>query len=192
VVGNTIIKLTIVPKLPLADAGMPAGSTLFLVNDQTLIAKGAVLSGTEASLDVEDYAIPKMCEIRAKVSMDYLVRKVTKGSEYYTEGKQTATVEKGNVAPDMPALIVRGEEVVPPLWQIVVGSAGQQGLIATVSGVGGHILVFNNYNAALTFAYWLRKTGATAIGSDGVTLSAGGLSLKGAAIKVKPYTNKCL
>jgi hypothetical protein len=194
VVGNTIIKLTLVPKLPRSPEtgipGLPAGGGgLFLVDDQSLISNGTTLPAGKASIDIEDYLIPQQCDLRADVSMTYLVRRVTAGTEYYTEGKQTAQVDRGALLPE-PKVLVRGEETVPLLWQIVVGPQ-RDGLIARRPGIGGRILVFNNYNAAQTFAYWLGKTGATGIGSDGILLSAGAIRLKAARIDVAPYVNRC-
>ncbi|WP_034161409.1 hypothetical protein [Sphingomonas sp. ERG5] len=186
VIGNTIIKLSLIPTPP---AGMGSAGNVFLVGDQDLFKDGAVLKPGDASLDIDTFAFPARCPLTADVSMDYRVRRVVRGAKYYTEGKQDAQVLDGQT-PASTVELVRARDVTIPLWRIVIGD-NQTAITVRRADNTSRFLAFNNYEAAQAFALWLRKTGATRIGKDGVVISSGGRPTLNADVHAAAYSIGC-
>ncbi|MGU3392294.1 hypothetical protein [Sphingomonas sp. M1A8_2b] len=184
VVGNTIVNLTIVPRLPENGNILPL---VFLAASQDLVQNGVLRTAKAASIDLEPLSPPIKCAVRASVTMRYLMRRVESGAEYYTEGKQTVSLVQGETRP-AGHILVREEETQLPLWQIVTPDG--QGLIAS-PGLGASApLVFDNYASAQEFAGWLDRTRAATIGKAKVQLRVNGAAIA-ASPSVMPYELKC-
>ncbi len=181
VMGNTIIKLTLVPAPP---QGMPAAFTFYLVANLELFKDGKPLDAKDATLDVEEAGLLRKCEITADVSASYQLRHVTKGQEYYTEGKQVVQIIDGEVGPHQMVL-VRAADTQPPLWQIKADNGGA--LIAKGPDHIGHLVLFNNFSAAESFVAWFNKSPASKIGTDGLTL----IWARGAIASPAPFNFNC-
>jgi hypothetical protein len=166
VIGNTIVKLTLVQTPP---TGMSAADTVFLVTSQHLFDGGKPLEADAAEFDVDEIGIPLRCPLYADLTTTYLLRHVMRGTEYYTEGKQVVQIVDGTVSAN-PQLLVRAAETQQPLWQILYGHGA---LIVRGPDTLGHQVLFDNFSAAESFAAWLKLTHATGIGKDGLSFSPG-------------------
>lgn len=162
VVGNTLIALTLVPSFE-------SERTIsgFLAKDLKLYDKASPLAPAAANLNIVQLDFLSKCDLSVDVVMDYQLRRIVKGREFYTEGKQEVEIVNGSTA--MPAqTLVRGGDVQPLLF--VVTNQNGDGLRAAKSGGDYQLLYFSDFSEANSFASWLNSAGSNQIGSDGVTV----------------------
>jgi hypothetical protein len=119
------------------------------------------------------------------VTVNYLLRHVIKGHEYYTEGKQAVQLVQGN-EPWKQQLLVRADDTQQPMWQIILGS---DALIAKGADGVSHRLLFNNFEAAESFAAWFNQSSSKGIGTDGITFSPA--RSRGEQARVSRYRFNC-
>lgn len=159
VVGNTLIALTLQPTFE-------SERTIsgFLAKDVKLYDKGAALAASDASMDLAQLDFLSQCDLIADVRMDYQLRRIVKGREFYTEGKQKIEIINATETTRQP--LVRGGDVQPPLF--VITNQYGDGVSATKAGGGYQLLYFGNYGEAKSFANWLSAAGSDRIGANGV------------------------
>lgn len=162
VVGNTLIALTLAPTFESERA-----ISGFLAKDAKLYDKGAPLAAAAASMDIASLGFLTQCDLKVDVDMSYQLRRITKGREFYTEGKQSVEIVSGDV-PQTTQTLVRSGDVQPPLY--VVRNQDGDGLLAAKNGSGFQLLYFESFGDAKRFASWLDTSGSDRVGGDGLQL----------------------
>lgn len=99
---------------------------------------------------------------RAQVTLDYVLRRVEGGTDYYEEGKQAVALVTGhNVA---CRTVVPSDQLTPPLWIVREGGPTRSTVNADVNGELVP-LAFLDAEAARAAASWLTRTRATRLGA---------------------------
>jgi hypothetical protein len=167
VVGNTIVALT------LATPPHTDRPSAFLASSGKFFSKGKALEPKAAGLAIRPYRHLPACPLEADVEMRYQLRRIVRGREFYTEGKQRVAIVSDTIK--RPGqILVRGDEALGELYQVIIYANGREdgALIATVPGVGQQRLLFTDYGEARAVAAWMGGRRATTIG-DGMRLSRG-------------------
>ena len=174
--GNTIIALTLVPP----PAAMTA--TALLADKFEGFDKGKRLSSAKTKLEVEPISYLRSCALQADVVLDYVMRHIDRGQEYYTEGKQTVSLVPGRAQTQVE--LVRASETQPPLFQISLLRQGrtQGSLLARLSNGTSAPLLFGSFDEARAFATWLNGWDHRPLGESGTVVTSGDAKLDRTAL----------
>jgi hypothetical protein len=173
--GNTLIDLTLVPR-PGAMVATALVATDFVGN-----SGGTVLTAKEGALEVTPLRYLGACPITAVVSLQYLMRQIVTGREYYTEGKQTVTLTSNTTGGTYT--LVRATETQPALYQIdaMIGKVLRGGLMVRRKNGQKMQLVFDDFDQATAFAKWIKGNAGQEIGADKNVATTGDTELDAAA-----------
>jgi hypothetical protein len=186
VIGNTIVALTLAPP-PRTDEPVA-----FLAGATKLYDKGKALAAARAEFEVRPLAFLSACPLYADVELDYQLRRIVQGREYYTEGKQRVAIVRGSLeAEEYP--LVRADEAQRALYQIVVSAGGTRSqLFARTTDGSQKALLLDDYESARSLAHWLQQGGGSRPGAGGIELRMGGDPWpRGARFKAEPYILGC-
>lgn len=165
VVGNTLIALTLA-----ASADSERTHTAFLAGAMKLYENGKILPEATASLEVKPLSFFARCDLTVDVTLHYQLRRVTKGREFYTEGKQEAEIVSAT-GPTTTQTLVRAADAQGALYQI--RAADGSAVLVTLPGVGQRRLVFDSFDEAKRMASWLGASQRASVGSAGVGVTLG-------------------
>ena len=163
VMGNTLVELTLAPT-----AESEQVATGYLASETKFDDKGKPLSDAEAEMKLVSLRYMAQCRLDVEVTLDYRLRKIIAGREYYTEGKQTVEIVKASARPTVQTL-VRATEVQPLLFHIENDNGWV--LLASKTGTDSQPLLFDDFETAARFAGWLTATQSDRIGSQGPRIS---------------------
>ena len=99
---------------------------------------------------------------RAQITLDYVLRRIESGTEYYEEGKQAVALVTGHNV--VCRTVVQPDQLTPPLWIVREGGPTRSTVNADVSGELVP-LAFLDAEAARSAASWLTSTGAKRLGA---------------------------
>ncbi|HEY0412349.1 MAG TPA: hypothetical protein VGD66_04325 [Allosphingosinicella sp.] len=187
VVGNTIIALT------LATPPRTSQPTAFLASDVKFHDKGKALPPKTASFTLRPLQYLPACPLRADVRLRYQLRHIVTGREYYTEGKQTASIVSDTI--ELPnQILVRPEDAQGQLYQIKIyrHRVEDGAIIATTVDGGQQPLLFDDYAEASRVAAWMKGRRDTVIGPDRVRLGKGDEHISaGSTFQAESYRLDC-
>ncbi|HEX8124205.1 MAG TPA: hypothetical protein VF548_01330 [Allosphingosinicella sp.] len=187
VVGNTIIALT------LATPSYTDRPSAFLASSGKFFAKGKAVAPKAAALSIRPYRHLAACPLEADVVMQYQLRRIVRGREYYTEGKQRVAIVT-NAVSRPKQILVRGEEALGELYQVMVYAGGSDGVALMASTVDGgqQRLLFSDYGEATALAAWMKGRRDTLIGADGTRLGLGDEDIpRGSTFQAEAYRQLC-
>jgi len=99
---------------------------------------------------------------RAQVTLDYVVRRVEGGPEYYEEGKQAVALVTGHKV--VCRVVVPSDQLTPPLWVVREGGPTRSTVNVEINGEPVP-LAFLDSEVAKAAAAWLTRSRATRLGT---------------------------
>ena len=177
VVGNTLIALTLsAPQ----DANVPQA---FAVTAQKLFDADNPLPPGKAKLVLSPLRMLARRDLQVDVQLRYVLRRITSGREYYTEGKQRVELVSGSLpAPEIdPATsrptstplrqtLVRAADAQPPLYVVCLKAQGHPELMAQPVDDDPRPLTYDSLGDAKSMIAWLAVARPNTIGDDGTSL----------------------
>lgn len=175
VVGNTLIALTLsAPQ----DANVPQA---FAVAAQTLFDAGKPLPPGKAKLVLAPLRMFAHRDLQVDVRLRYVLRRITSGREYYTEGRQRVELVSGSLpVPEInPATgrptrlrqtLVSAADAQPPLYVVCLKAQGHPELMAQPVDDDPRPLTYDSLGDAKSMIAWLALARPNTIGDDGTSL----------------------
>ena len=176
VVGNTLIALTLAP-VPQSGA-----VSAFNVSSQKLFDGGEPRAADKVTLTLTSLRMYPSVDLSADVTLQFVLRRVIAGREFYTEGKQRVQLVDGVVpAPSAEGtgrsnptgvrqVLVRAADVQPPLYQVCADEPGHRSVMAFTPDGRGMLVTYDALDDARAMATWLERSRRFTIGKDGVRL----------------------
>ncbi len=184
VVGNTLVALTLA-----APSDSERGHSAYLAGTTKLFDKGVMLSATAASLEIQPFSFFARCDLKVDVELRYQLRRIDKGREYYTEGKQTVEVMTGTLRAATQTL-VRAADAQGALYQLLDGSGSA--VLVSHAGSDTRRLLFDSFDDAKRMATWLGAARRQTVGTHGPALSINGQALpRGGQYRADFYSVGC-
>lgn len=176
VVGNTLVSLTLAPA--------PETSTLsaFIVSAQKLIEKGKPLAPGKEIFALSNLRMFAGEDLRADVTLRYVLRRIIEGREYYTEGKQKVELVYGDVPipvvdgegdktyPVQRQILARASDTQPELFVVCAREPDHHALMASTPDGRSNLVTYESIDDARAMAHWLSQKTRRSIGGDGIGL----------------------
>lgn len=183
--GNTLVNVAVTAR--------PEESDTFVRHDYVVTSiaidkDGKPLAPDKASLQATGLTYLRPRDLTARVTFDYVLRRVIAKANEYTEHNQTVKYEEGECVTD-GAVIVPARDLDVPRWTIMAMQDDRPTFAVNIdSDLGGQPLTFVSYADALRFARWMMKHHAARVGASTLSLPAvSGLRLdKGAYPALMP------
>ena len=169
VVGNTLVAVTLA-----APADGDLVHSAYLATATTLYEKGKALAPDAAKLEAAPFKYFARCPLEVDVTLAYRLRRVTSGSEYYTEGKQHVAVISSSKDQGTQTL-VRASDAQGSLYQII--DQAKHAVLAQLPGTESRRLLFDSFDDANRMASWLTAERRAGAGKAGLTFNINGAPL---------------
>lgn len=187
VVGNTAIALT------LATPPHTDRPSAFLASSGKFFTKGKAVAPKAATLAIRPFRHLAACPLEVDVELHYQMRRIVRGREHYTEGKQHVAIVSDTIK--RPGqILVRGEDALGELYQVIIYAGGREegALMASTVDGGQHRLLLSDYGEATALAAWMKGRRDTVIGADGTRLGLGDANIpRGATFQAEAYRQLC-
>lgn len=166
--GNTLVNVSVTAKPEEADNVIKHD---YVVTAIGIDDDGKPLPADKASLKTTGLAYLQPQDLTARVTFDYVLRRVLTKSNEYSEHNQTVRYEAGECVMD-GAVIVPARDLDVPRWTIATVENGKPRFSVDIDGeLGEQPLTFVSYADAARVAKWMMKQRAVRIGDSTLWVS---------------------
>ncbi|TDW68999.1 hypothetical protein EDF57_101893 [Novosphingobium sp. PhB55] len=165
VVGNTLIALTLA-----APIDSERAHSAYLAGTNKLWDKGSMLSEGAASMEVQPLTYFARCDLQVDVALNFQLRRITSGREFYTEGKQSVEIVTA-AGETTTQTLIRASDAQGALYQILAKSGSA--VLVSPPGSNQRRLLFDSFDEAKRMAAWLNAGARTKVGPNGPGLTLG-------------------
>jgi hypothetical protein len=163
--GNTLVNVSLTAKQDERDTQIKPD---LIVTSMSIRQDEKFLPAEKASLTTAHLLYLKPRDLTARLTFDYVIRRVLARSNDYAEHDQTVSYEEGRCT---NAIIVAARDLDIPRWNVVALHNGRKLAPVNIdSELGAQALTFTNYIDALRFSAWMMKVGATRVGKSALSL----------------------
>ncbi|MYN07754.1 hypothetical protein [Pseudoduganella aquatica] len=171
--GNTLVNVSVTSQ---RQFNATQTDVDYIATALKLTDKGKLLPPAQAEIKTSFLQYLKPRDLTAKISFDYVIRRVAVRANEYSEHNQTAYYELGNCT-QSKAVIVRARDLDIPRWSIAARYPGQgRTVVQLQNAFGAFPLAFTDYVKARQLMDWMRLQRARSAGEQQFVLDglAGG------------------